>query len=622
MSQVVADGTPAGTLITVSAQARDFADNAATASRTVRVVVPPVSLRGIVTGEVYDDTTGLPLEGVSVSLDGTDSTSRRYTQATTTDARGRYLLRATAGTAVVRIERAGHTRVDRVITIAGGVATEAFDARLTPYSGAATPVSPTLGATLTSAGATLGFDPGTLATATALQFAAVSAQGLRALLPAGWSPVLAVDVAPAGVTFAGTAIARATNVVGLTPGTPLVLVQFDAAARAWRVVSIAPLAGDGSVFEAALPSSGQFALLVGDAQPEAPQAPVVGQVLAGVPAPVLPTTLTSVVVPQPRVLFYAPGVRSLVTGRTEAATRLSSGARVLARITERYDFFDGGAVTPEPFEQDLVFYQVGAAGLAGTHVVSPSQAFEAISLREGVITVAMYAPATSPAPTPIVSPDGTRIEAASGEALVFPAGAVSDATPVTLAPIPSSTPGISVPDGVTVLGGASVSSPSAFLKGASLSIARQRRLERGGCDPGARQRHRRADPAGTRRSGAPRCGPPRVRDGCRCAGDGDAERAGAGPLPLRAGAGPDRLRAGRGDRAGRSAGGRAGDDLVAAHRVALAPRGRLRRRVEARRPGARGARPRAQRQRPGRGDDRRGCRGPGSTSRSSRSRRA
>ena len=470
-SQRVADDTPAGTLITVTAQARDFADNAATATRAVRVVVPPVSLRGIVTGEVYDDTTGVPLAGATVVLDGTDSTSRRYTQVTTTDARGRYLLRATAGTAVVRIVREGHTAVDRLVTITGGTATEVFDARLTPFAGPAVPVSPTLGATMQSGDASLVFAPGTLAAPASLRFAAVSPQGLRALLPAGWSPVLAVDVAPAGVTFAGTAVARAANVVGLTPGTPLALVRFDQDARAWSVVSVAPLAGDGSVLEAALPASGAYALVVADAQPVAPPAPVVGQALEGVPVPSLPTALTSVVVPQPRVLFYAPGVKSLVTGRTEGASRLSSGARVVARISERYDFFDGGSVSPEPFEQDIVLYQAGVAGLAGTHVVSPSLGFEAIALREGTISVAMYAPADVPAATPIVSPGGTRIVTSTGEALDFPAGAVSDATPVTLVPVVASNPGVAIPDGVTVLGGAHVMSPSSFLTGASLSMA-------------------------------------------------------------------------------------------------------------------------------------------------------
>ncbi len=470
-SQVVADGVPDGTVITVTAEARDFADNVTTASKAVRVSAPPVSLRGIVTGEVYDDATGLPLAGASVSLDGADSTNRRYAQATTTDARGRYLLRATAGSAVLHVARIGYTRVDRAVTIAGGVATEAFDARLTPFPGAAAPVSPTLGATLTSAGVTLAFAPGTLATATAFEFAAVSAQGLRAPLPAGWSPVVAVDLAPAGIVFAGTATARAANTAGLTPGTPLVLAQFDATARRWMVVSVEPLGGDGSLLDAALPSSGQFALLVGDAQPVAPPSPVVGQALEGVAAPVLPAALASMIVPQPRVLFYAPGVHSLVTGRTEAATRLSSGARVIARITERYDFFDGGAVTPEPFEQDLVFYQVGAPGLAATHVVGPSRVFDAITLREGVITVAMFAPATSPVATPLVSAGGTRLETPTGEALIVPAGAVTDATPVTLGAIPASDPGIAVPDGVTVIGGVSVDAPEPFLKGAVLSMA-------------------------------------------------------------------------------------------------------------------------------------------------------
>jgi hypothetical protein len=138
------------------------------------------------------------------------------------------------------------------------------DARLTPFAGPA-PVSPTLRATI-SWGTRRWCSRQDAAAPASLRFAAVSPQGLRALLPAGWSPVLAVDVAPAGVTFAGTAVARAANVVGLTPGTPLALVRFDPDARAWSVVSVAPLAGDGPCWKRCCPRQA-CALVVADAQP-------------------------------------------------------------------------------------------------------------------------------------------------------------------------------------------------------------------------------------------------------------------------------------------------------------------------------------------------------------------
>jgi hypothetical protein len=83
---------------------------------------------GLVVGEVYQDLTGLPLAGASVTL---LSGGGAPAATATTDAAGRYRLTAPAGAARLRIEKAGHTSVERAVTVGAGEWAAPLDARLT-----------------------------------------------------------------------------------------------------------------------------------------------------------------------------------------------------------------------------------------------------------------------------------------------------------------------------------------------------------------------------------------------------------------------------------------------------------------------------------------------------------
>ena len=61
---------PTGTRLHVEARALDFSGLEAVASQEVNLVAPAA---GVVTGEVYDDASGLPIAGASVALLGTDA---------------------------------------------------------------------------------------------------------------------------------------------------------------------------------------------------------------------------------------------------------------------------------------------------------------------------------------------------------------------------------------------------------------------------------------------------------------------------------------------------------------------------------------------------------------------
>src|SRR5207247_1617538 len=78
----------------------------------------------------------------------------------------------------------------------------------------------------------------------------------------------------------------------------------------------------------------QYAWIVADAIPAAPPQPAPGELLAGVAAALIPADATAVVNPQPRILFYKPGVKSDVRGTVTLGAPLSSGTIVRSRIIE------------------------------------------------------------------------------------------------------------------------------------------------------------------------------------------------------------------------------------------------------------------------------------------------
>ncbi|HXH05443.1 MAG TPA: PKD domain-containing protein, partial [Vicinamibacterales bacterium] len=172
---------PPGVQVTVEVRAIDFAGNVTTVTRQLIVEAPGA---GVLAGEVYDDATGLPLEGAAVALAGADARGLPYTETTSTDARGRYVLRAAEGAGVVRITKDGWTEVDRPVQIAPNTAVELLDARLTPRA-APVAISAVSGGTAAGGGAELAVPPGVLSGAsgsTPLRVTPVSGQGLRGLL--------------------------------------------------------------------------------------------------------------------------------------------------------------------------------------------------------------------------------------------------------------------------------------------------------------------------------------------------------------------------------------------------------------------------------------------------------
>jgi RHS repeat-associated protein len=467
-----------GSLVRLQARAIDFAGLEATASGESRVTAAG---QGVIVGEVFDAITGLPLAGASITLLGDDAQGQPYTATATSDAHGRYLLRADEGQGWLRIVKAEWTTVMRFIKVTTGRAAQAIDARLTPLAPAAAPIQPINGGQLAQDGHEATVPGGAIAQPTTLRLTPIDGQALATLLPAGWSPLAAIDLAPRGITFGMPVAIRAPQSRPLAIATEVLLARFDEQSNTWRALAVVPIAGDGRTVAGEIASTGQYAWLLPDMAPLAPVMPAAGLEVPGVERAPLPETLETLVNPQPKVLFYQPGVRSIVTGSIFRPDPMSSGAILRSRVSEDYTFFSGAQARPESYAADVVLYQTEVEGkrLAASYPVTPSLPFEALTLKQGVIGVELYAPLDSELQLPLIGSEGGSATSSTGERLELPPGATTEPTPIEIQRLAAAQLGLTLPQGVAFAGGVTLAFDAEFAQAGVVSIARPADLPAG-----------------------------------------------------------------------------------------------------------------------------------------------
>ena len=234
---------PAGSILRISALARDASENTSSSDGLTRVLAAPTGQPAAITGRVYDDTTGLPIAGVRITLTGSDASGHVYDASSTSSDRGEYYLAVSGGEGTLRLATDGFTHVDRPLLIPDAAATVAFDARLTPL-GAAQPLSAVFGGAVAGrrtiapstdiVDAALTVSPGALLDDSTLRLTVIGPQGLQGLLPAGWVPVGAIDIAPHGFAFSAPQAISMANRLRVGSGPRLVLAMWDESAAAWR----------------------------------------------------------------------------------------------------------------------------------------------------------------------------------------------------------------------------------------------------------------------------------------------------------------------------------------------------------------------------------------------------
>ncbi|MBS1817887.1 MAG: PKD domain-containing protein [Acidobacteria bacterium] len=464
LQYTVPAGLPAGTRIRFEARATDFAGQEAQVQREL-LVVGADAAAALIVGEVFDDTTGLPLSGAIASIVGTPGVTAQ------TDARGRFVLPASVGVVRIRVTRAGFTEALRTVSAQSGQVSAMFDARLTPLSTTSTTLTPVLGGRAGGDQATLDVPAGALQASTAIALTRTGAHALEALTPLGWTPIAAVGVTPRDASFLQPASLDVPVPAGLAAGTPLVLGRFDSSANEWRAVSLQQVAPAQTRMAAPIAAGGQYAWLRADTVPTAPPVPQVGAAIAGISGVAIPDGTLAAVTPQPAVLFYQPGVRSDVHSAVTPGAAMPSGTPLQTRISERYEFQDGTAVQPLPMVQDLAFFRSENA-LVGNYPVTPSLTFEATTLKSGTISVEVLTPSNAVAAA-VVGPSGARLELPSGEAVDLQAEADGSTRSAQIDRLEAATVGVELPAGLEFVGGVSLTLDGAALTApGALSVAR------------------------------------------------------------------------------------------------------------------------------------------------------
>ena len=451
-----------------------------TLETTASVIVSISAGAGFLRGEVYDDSRGLPLPGATVTLvsDG-GGTPSALTQ-TTADGGGQFSIRGRAGDAVVRISKPGFTAVERRGQIPADAAATLLDARLTPFDTRASPIGSATGGTARDERqrATLQISPGGLPVDSALTLTLVSPQGLEGRLPAGWSPIAAISIEPANLTFSFPVTLTLPHLLPTTPSdSTLTLARYDQERHEWVTVAGQPQAGPGgSTVVASIDRSGQFAVLVPDGPPSAPPVVVADDPLRGIDLPVdVPSGMTAVGEVIPR--SAPPGESARALGRVGliAPGPIVSGTIVQVRVSERFDLLDSSQLHTLPFTQDLVAYalprqQIGGS-VGASFPVTPSRDFTIQQLMLGAIRLDVHGFVPDAAATS-VGPGGGTIGNAEGDALIVPAGALQGDAPIVVRRVDLAGAGITLPAGLALIAAVQVEAPgTTFGDGTQLSTA-------------------------------------------------------------------------------------------------------------------------------------------------------
>lgn len=414
-----------GSQVAFLALAVDFAGNHTDSSPVYTQVIAPTE--GFIVGEVFDDTTGLSVSGALVHVISARGQPPVQPMETTTDDRGRYRFLLPEGEAALEIHKQGYSSCYRELNVQPGTVTYPLDARITPM-GTGFPVNRLTGGNIAiyDNQISLYVPPGAFTKNISITLNKLSGQGLPALLPIGWAPVSAIHVGP----------------VEKTPNTPLQLtirqsknlealiaVRWDKANHRWVRLEIgAPSEGEG--MSISLSGMGTVAVVKADTQPAAPPMPEVGAALSGVDAQSITEGVTADILPSPEIIFMQPGAKSNVWVALNNNQPLPSGTRIQVDFDESYERTDESWLNPVPMVQDFILFQ-GQTGFEAHFVASPSEIFDPVLLKEGIIRLTAHRPEGADG-TGIVGPAGGTVTSPDGLSLTIPAGALASTVPVSL----------------------------------------------------------------------------------------------------------------------------------------------------------------------------------------------
>ncbi len=427
-------------------------------------------------GEVYDDDSGLPLEGVVVTLISVDGVSPAApAPAVLTTAEGTYVLPIPAGACVLRFTREGYTASNRIISGTTGSGGVVFDARIRKRDGQEKNLHPDGGTLLyqlktysQSYETTIICQTGAVSTQTGIRTTAVGGQSLQGRLPFGWSPLAALEIRSDGAAsplLANDATLRVSNLWPGLDAADLVLAYWDETQTSWIyqsdvTVSTADLAGT-------LTAAGQYAFLVKDENPAAPGAGTPGAALPGLGGgdPVIPAdndidTLLSFV---PSEILPGDVSAAVLTVSADGggAGVVSSGTAVRASLSESYLFLGNFPVNFKSRTMDLTAYNYGGDAAKVEFAVANGSSVTMAQLDSGSIHAEMsrYLAGT---PGTILDNTGGTVENGNVK-VIIDADALTQPAAVSIKEIAEADLTMPLPTGFTVVGALEFSTGGALL---------------------------------------------------------------------------------------------------------------------------------------------------------------
>lgn len=371
---------------------------------------PPPTGAALAVTRTLDDL-GQPLPGVTVSQTGPGGTNVFDSDPVL----GFVTLGGAPGLHVWRFNAPNHLPVWRWQTLATGTVQQVAPPKLTPRSPNVAVLNPLDGGVLAAGDGRVQvrFAPGTVLPGTTATLTPLRSQALPAPLPLGWSPVNAfwLEVAPAPQAPVQLVL-HLDSPIG--PTDAAALARWDEANLQWLVQEV--LTRSGASGTSSVPIGGAYAVVVGDAPPTAPPAPVVGLALTGVSATApVPANLAAggQVMPTTTAASREP---ELVTAQaqvnlTNRAGPLPSGVALQADVTETYQLHDGSRRFPPRYEAFLTGYQrpgdADAATLTAAFPLRPLLLFGHEELTEAAMRVEVLAPGAFSGA--VLTPEGGQV---------------------------------------------------------------------------------------------------------------------------------------------------------------------------------------------------------------------
>jgi uncharacterized repeat protein (TIGR01451 family) len=470
-----------GSQVVLHVQAVDFSDNRTDSSPAYTKIVSPGD--GFIAGEVYDDATGLPIPNTRVRLISVRGKSLDPPQETSTDTRGRYWFVTQEGMSALEVRQNGFTSSYREEPVQAGKVNYFFNSRISPLGNGYSINHLTGGSiSIDDNQINLYVPPGAFKENQSVTLNKLSSQGLPSPLPMGFTPLTAVHIGPEnGILNSALElnIKGSKNLGGSASSAlaTLVAVYWDMNRHQWIRVAMSALPQDEGLL-ILMSGMGTVALIRPDAQPVSPNISEIGNALTGVQPQSIPDGIAAEVIRNPEVLFMQLGARSNVQIKLKNAEPLSSGTRIEVDFDELYERTDNTFLMPEPMTQDFILYQnQGPAGLESHFVASPSEIFDPVLLKEGIINLSAHKPPDTLG-SGIIGLSGGTITSSEGFSITIPPGALNTPTPILLKklgdtdPVLSADPRFQMLNGILVdLGGRGLSTSATLILTLSSPIA-------------------------------------------------------------------------------------------------------------------------------------------------------